>query len=210
MAKQKFYVVWQGAKTGIFNNWEDCQKSIHGFPGSQYKSFSSYEEASSAFKEKPIKTTQIKPQKSNKTQEKKPQSSSIIQNSLSVDAACSGNPGIMEYRGVYVKTGEEVFKIGPYQNGTNNIGEFLALVHGLALLKKMNSSIPIYSDSITAMSWVRQKKCKSKLQEDSRNTEIFEMIARAEKWLQTNTYETKILKWDTAHWGEIPADFGRK
>ncbi|MFW5850815.1 MAG: viroplasmin family protein [Bacteroidota bacterium] len=209
MAKQKFYVVWQGAKTGIFNNWGDCQKSIHGFPGAQYKSFTSYEEASRAFKEKPVQTTQTK----TKTSKKKPtlpQSSSIIQNSLSVDAACSGNPGIMEYRGVYVKTGEEVFKIGPYENGTNNIGEFLALVHGLALLKKMNSPIPIYSDSITAMSWVRQKKCKSKLQEDLRNTEIFELIARAEKWLQTNTYETKILKWDTANWGEIPADFGRK
>ncbi|MDA3881902.1 MAG: viroplasmin family protein [Bacteroidales bacterium] len=211
MAKQKFYVVWQGAKTGIFDNWDECKKAIHGIPGAQYKSFTSYDEASQAFTQKPVTAHRATPKKKSKQANiKNPQSSSILRNSLSVDAACSGNPGIMEYRGVYVKTGEEVFKIGPYQNGTNNIGEFLALVHGLALLKKMNNPIPIYSDSMTAMSWVRQKKCKSKLIEDSRNTEIFELIARAEKWLQTNTYTTQILKWDTAHWGEIPADFGRK
>lgn len=42
----------------------------------------------------------------------------------------------MEYRGVYVRTGQELFRIGPYPDGTNNVGEFLALVHALALLKK--------------------------------------------------------------------------
>ncbi|MGO3238753.1 MAG: RNase H family protein, partial [Psychroflexus halocasei] len=129
---------------------------------------------------------------------------------ISVDAASSGNPGKMEYRGVITKTKEELFKIGPFEQGTNNIGEFLALVHGLAFLKSKNSQLAIYSDSKIAMSWVRQKKCKTKLQKNAKNAKVFELIKRAENWLKTNTYSTTILKWNTKEWGEIPADFGRK
>ena len=130
--------------------------------------------------------------------------------SLSVDAACSGNPGLMEYQGVYTKTGEVIFHQGPFKDGTNNIGEFLALVHGLAFLKQKNSPIPIYTDSKTAMAWVRTKKTKSLLVRNENNAILFEMVARAEKWLVDNTFSTEILKWETEIWGEIPADFGRK
>lgn len=200
MKNKKYYVVWKGLKTGVFDSWDTCKAAIHGVQGALYKSFPTYEEAQNAFNTKP-------------TFSKKPNNThtqTIIVDSLSVDAACSGNPGIMEYRGVYVKTGEEVFKKGPYTQGTNNIGEFLALVHGLALLKKTKSTIPIYSDSMTAISWVKKKKCNTKLAQESSNNELFEIITRAENWLQQNTYSTQILKWDTKSWGEIPADFGRK
>ena len=134
----------------------------------------------------------------------------IIKNSLSVDAACSGNPGLLEYRGVYVQTGEQVFHQGPFEKGTNNIGEFLALVHGLALLKQKKFKIPIYSDSANAIKWVKEKKCKTKLERLPENESLFYMIERAEKWLRDNTYTTQIIKWKTDEWGEIPADFGRK
>ena len=130
--------------------------------------------------------------------------------SLSVDAACSGNPGIMEYRGVYSKTGEEIFHQGPFKYGTNNIGEFLALVHGLAFLKQKNSPLPIYTDSKTAIAWVRLKKAKTKLEKKESNAVLFELVARAEIWLQNNKFTTPIIKWETSVWGEIPADFGRK
>jgi ribonuclease HI len=136
--------------------------------------------------------------------------SNIIHRSLSVDAACSGNPGLMEYRGVYTDTREEIFRVGSFPNATNNIGEFLALVHGLALLKQQNSDLPIYSDSVTAMAWVRNKKCKTTLKAGKINQALFDLIERAEKWLRNNTYTNQIIKWDTQHWGEIPADFGRK
>jgi len=130
--------------------------------------------------------------------------------SMSVDAACSGNPGVMEYRGVYSKTGEEIFHQGPFKYGTNNIGEFLALVHGLALLKQKNSPLPIYTDSKTALAWVKLKKAKTKLEKNDSTDVLFDLIARAEIWLKNNKYTTVILKWETAVWGEIPADFGRK
>ena len=116
----------------------------------------------------------------------------------------------MEYRGVMVETGQEIFRIGPMAQGTNNIGEFLALVHGLAYFKKIGCSIPIYTDSHNAMLWVQQKKCKTKLERSTVNEPIFDLIARAEKWLRENTYATRIIKWQTSEWGEIPADFGRK
>jgi ribonuclease HI len=127
-----------------------------------------------------------------------------------VDAACSGNPGLMEYRGVYTKTGEEIFKVGPLEEGTNNIGEFLALVHGIAILKQKNLSIPVYSDSKTAMAWLKNKKTRTRLEKSEKNEKIFDLICRAENWLSTNEYSTQVLKWHTEAWGEIPADFGRK
>lgn len=130
--------------------------------------------------------------------------------SLSVDAACSGNPGSMEYRGVYMKTKEEVFHVGPFQNGTNNIGEFLAIVHGLMWIKQRNFSIPIYSDSKVAILWVHNKKCRTKLKLNDENKSIFNLIERSETWLEKNSYNTQIFKWDTQKWGEILADFKRK
>lgn len=129
---------------------------------------------------------------------------------IAVDAACSGNPGPMEYRGVHIRTGQVLFKIGPMEGGTNNIGEFLAIVHALALQAKQGTCLPIYSDSVNAQGWVRQGICKTKLEENATTAPIFELIRRAETWLRTHRISVPIIKWDTKAWGEIPADFGRK
>lgn len=127
-----------------------------------------------------------------------------------VDAACSGNPGPMEYRCVDLATGAEVFHFGPV-HGTNNIGEFLAIVHALALMERdgIKGKI-IYSDSRNAMLWVKKKQCKTKLARTPRTEQLYQIIARAEKWLRTHQINTPILKWETQKWGEVPADFGRK
>lgn len=130
-------------------------------------------------------------------------------NAIAVDAACSGNPGPMEYRGVDLQTGQQIFHYGPVL-GTNNIGEFLAIVHALALLQQQGSDKTIYSDSISGMAWVRNRKAKTTLPMTDENAKLWEVIFRAERWLQTHTYRNRIIKWDTDKWGEIPADFGRK
>jgi ribonuclease HI len=133
-----------------------------------------------------------------------------ILESFSVDASAIQNPGPTEYRCVNTQTKEEIFRIR-LSEATNNIGEFLAIVHALAHFKRSGKDAKIiYSDSLNAISWVQQKKCKTKYQRNENNTKVFEMIERAIIWLNTNSYETKILKWNTALWGEIPADFGRK
>ncbi len=207
MAQKKFYVVWQGVKPGIYTSWEECKKQVSGFENARYKSFPTREEAERAFLDNPWKHLNTK--KGIRSAVSLP-NTGIIKESLAVDAACSGNPGLLEYRGVYVAENKEVFHVGPLEEGTNNIGEFLAIVHALALLKKHQQNTPIYSDSVNAIKWVAKKKCNTKLEQSERNKPLFELIARAEMWLQNNSYQNPILKWETKQWGEIPADFGRK
>ncbi len=208
--KTKFYTVWKGKKPGVYDNWKDCKAAIAGFKAAEYKSFLSFAAAKKAFdgnyadyKGKSTKTASL-------SQEQLAKIGKPNYNSIAVDAASSGNPGIMEYRGVDTKTKKELFKQGPFEQGTNNIGEFLALVHGLAYLKKQNSNRILYTDSRTAISWIRKKSCNTKLKETAKNKVVFDLIRRAISWLQTNDYSTVIVKWETKAWGEIPADFGRK
>lgn len=212
MAQNKYYVVWKGLNPGIYDNWAECKMQVEGQDGAKYKSFETREAATDAFGKgytHYLKSASSSKAAANLTTAKswvgKP-----INESLAVDAACSGNPGDMEYRGVYTATGQELFHIGPLKKGTNNVGEFLALVHGLAWLKQKGSNLPVYSDSRNAIGWVKKKKCKTLLERIPVNEPIFDLIERAEKWLNTNTYTTTILKWETSEWGEIPADFGRK
>ena len=156
-----------------------------------------------------------KPSESSKPSIAKPSTANNVQSqisigSISVDAACSGNPGPMEYRGVWTDTPEEeIFKFGPIE-GTNNIGEFLALVEGLKFLKEYDLDICIYSDSLTAITWVKNKRANTTLKENDKTKQAFKLLREAEKWLEINKYTTKILKWDTKTLGEIKADFGRK
>lgn len=209
--KKKYYTVWKGHKTGVFESWDDCKAQIKDFQGAQYKSFTTFEAAKKALKGN-YKDYIGKAKKFNSelSEEQLKKIGQPNYNSIAVDAASSGNPGKMEYRGVDTKTKKQLFIQGPFEEGTNNIGEFLALVHGLAYLKQRNSNRIIYTDSRTALSWVRKKKCNTKLKHSEKNKDIFELVDRAEKWLKTNSYTTTIVKWETKAWGEIPADFGRK
>ncbi|MBT8221129.1 MAG: ribonuclease H family protein [Bacteroidia bacterium] len=207
--KKKYYVVWIGVKPGIYESWDECRAQITAFPGAKYKSFKTKQEAESAFRKSPADVIQRKTKSKSKAADLT--KANILWNSLSVDAACSGNPGIMEYRGVHTKTREEIFRKGPYYDATNNVGEFLALVHGLALLKKNDKpDTIIYTDSRTALSWIRNMKVKTTLKRNDKNDEVFVMIDKALKWLKNNPITNPIIKWDTKSWGEIPADFGRK
>ena len=207
--KQKYYVVWQGREPGIYLTWDECKAQVIGAEGSRYKSFPTMEEAEKAFKEgaPPI-------ERRNKNAELRPLNSGlsaeVIQDAYAVDAACSGNPGMMEYRGVDVKSGIQLFHFGPIM-ATNNIGEFLAIVHAIALQKQLGTTYPIYSDSRNALLWIKARKCRTKLALNDKTAKAHDLIARAEKWLNNNDFsEFKILKWHTERWGEIPADFGRK
>jgi ribonuclease HI len=210
--KKKFYVVWEGRTPGVYSSWDTCKKNIEGFAAAKYKSFTSKAEADTAFKSHYSNHISAFSKGAKKTLKiSHPPTHNPIRDSISVDAACSGNPGKMEYKGVDTTTKTELFIMGPYADGTNNIGEFLAIVHALAYLKKCE--LPnkiIYSDSQIAIGWVKKKKCGTKLAETSKNAILFELIDRAESWLQNNTYKNPIHKWETEIWGENPADFGRK
>ncbi len=222
--KQKYYVVWQGRKPGIYSDWDACKEQVVGVQGAQYKGFDSMAEAEAAIR-LPYSSVVRVESGERRVESGKPSALVIDENgmtavkpgtenppvldALAVDAACSGNPGVMEYQGIYIPTRTRVFHYRA-EKGTNNIGEFLAIVHGLSYLKKHRLNQIIYSDSVNAIGWVRQKQCKSKLVEDASTAELWDYIHRAENWLRTNSYTTEIRKWDTDNWGEIPADFGRK
>lgn len=208
--KKKFYVVWEGHKKGIFDSWEECKKSIKDYKGAKYKSFKNFATAKKAFSEsyedykgKKIFESELSPEALAKIGKPK-------LNAVAVDAACSGNPGIVEYQCVDVKTKKQLFHYGPLYDSTNNVGEFLGLVHAASFMKKNNDPRPIYTDSRIAMKWVKNKTHRSKLKKTEKNAKSFELMERAEKWLKENTITNEILKWETKAWGEIPADFGRK
>lgn len=211
MAGKKFYVVWEGRTPGVYDSWALAKIQVMQFPGAKYKAFESKQEADSYFskgykvyyQEHPIIPAE-KPTFVSSTDEKP------VLDSICVDAACNMVTRVMEYRGVDTRTGQVIFHQGPFNGGTNNMGEFLALVHGLALLKQQKRDIPIYTDSITAISWVRHKKHKSIVLPTQENAFLFELLIRAENWLKNNTFKNPIVKWNTKAWGEIPADFGRK
>ena len=207
MVKQKYYVVWKGRKTGIFTTWETCEKQVKGFVGAEYKAFGTKQEAEAALNGK-YEDHKGKPASSGKW---KAASIKPIIPSMCVDAACNGSPGKLEYRGVETKSGKEFFHAGPYPDGTNNVGEFLAIVHALTWLMKHKKQLPIYSDSENGIAWVYTGICKTNLKHTPKNAILFAMIRSAENWLAENELDDEaVLKWDTKEWGECPADFGRK
>ena len=211
MAKQpKYYVVWHGRETGVFDSWEDCKVQTDGFPSPIFKSFSSREAAEIAYSSDSSYYIG-KRSLANKLPEEKLKKIGIpIGESIAVDGAWNTITGLVEYQGVHLNTRETLFHVGPLEDGTNNIVEFLAIVHALALCKKWHWKVPIYSDSKIALGWIRDKKAKTNHEPSEKNKKLFEMLERAEKWLANNTYENPLLKWETKAWGENPADFGRK
>ena len=211
MAKTKFYVVWRGYKPGIYLSWEDCNLQIKGFKGAQYKSYSSKGEAIAALKGPYGDAVQKKVSTLFDIEQLKLQGKPLpVLNSIAVDAACQTNPGPLEYKGVHTETGALMFQQETIPFGTNNIGEFLAIAQALKLLYNEKKEIPIYTDSKTAMAWIKHKRIKTTLERTPQTEDLWQRIDEAITWLETHSYTTPILKWKTTLWGEIPADYGRK
>lgn len=224
--KKKYYVVWRGHNPGVYDDWNDAREQIDNFPNPIYKGFESSAEATEAFRKVVVPEEErnigaILSRVGTRTyggsvpmpKNGKPDYLTIPEidiNGWAVDASCLGNPGKMEYRGVELMTGREIFRVGPFLDATNNIGEFLAIVHALALMAQKGEWHTIYSDSVSGMAWVRNRKIKTTLLPTHKNEHLFDLISRALNWLNTHSYPTRILKWQTDLWGEIPADFGRK
>lgn len=222
MAKKKYYVVFQGRNPGVYDDWADALEQVENFPGASYKGYSNAAEAAEALRKSLgmtdssdlVNLLASDPHRENKTGakcgaacERHPE---IDADAWAVDASCLGNPGKMEYQGVEVATGKVLFRIGPFDDATNNIGEFLAIVHAMALMAREGKYHNIYSDSVSGMAWVRTRKVKTQLKSTPRNAKVFELLARAVTWLNTHSFPAKVMKWQTERWGEIPADFGRK
>lgn len=121
------------------------------------------------------------------------------------DAAHSMKNGITEYRAHILETGEQILykNLG---NQTVNIGEFLAIVDCIKYIIENGYQYPvIYSDSLTAITWVKNKRTGSKKKNsDLQKAEVFLKV------MTENINGIKILHWDNKNWGEIISDFGNK
>ncbi|MBD5233325.1 MAG: ribonuclease H [Bacteroidales bacterium] len=226
--KNKYYVVWVGNAPGVYDSWAECQLQINGFPGARYKSYPDRDEAVAAFRGRPEEHLGIirsilahTPASGPVKVPELPDGTrdytaipGVRLDAIAVDGACAGNPGRMEYRAVRVIDGAEVFHIGGNSPiiGTNNIAEYLAMIHLAALLAKAGDyTTPIYTDSKNTLSWLRKGRSNTSLAETPATAQALALLRRADAWLAANgPIKNPILKWPTELWGEIPADFGRK
>lgn len=216
MPKARYYVVFEGREPGIYDNWPSCKAQVEGYPGGEQRGFASLAEAERAWTEAggdPIPLdlpAELFDESPTVVSPRAWGDDGPVTASIAVDAACSGNPGAMEYRGVEIDTGEQLFLVGP-MFGTNNLGEFLAIVHGLAWLSAQGRHAAIYSDSTTALNWVRRGQVRTTLARTAKSEQVWGLVERAHQWLRYQAPASMDLrKWPTKRWGEIPADFGRK
>lgn len=213
---KKYYVVWEGREPGVYDDWDDAFEQIDGYPGARYKAFPSYDSAVAAFRgpvseQSAFLTRLASHVAAGGSVRDYTTIPGIRLDAIAVDGACSRNPGPMEYRCVRVVDGVEIFHKGPFAGGTNNIGEYLALIHAAAMLaQRGDTTTPIYTDSRTALAWVRNRRANTRVVATSENAPLLQIVARADAWIQSHDIPNPILKWDTDNWGEIPADFGRK
>lgn len=194
-----FFVVWNGRAPGLYASWDACREQVEDFDGARYKQYDSPELAARGWERGP----------SDDPASASTRPSTFPKGALAVDAACAGNPGPTEYRGVDLATGEEVFSLGPF-HGTNNVGEFLAIVHGLGVQHDKGRRAPVYSDSRVGIDWVRSLRTGLSLPRSAATSTAWLLADRALKWLRSHPEHAQVIKWPTAQWGEIPADFGRK
>jgi ribonuclease HI len=206
VSKERYYVVWKGRRRGVYESWSECEDQVKGYVGAEYKAFHSLHEAKAAFagayEEYRGRSASMGRWAAARIKPRLP--------SVCVDAACSGSPGRLEFRGVMTESMQQMFREGPFEDGTNNVGEFLAVAQADRWLRSRGFDWPIYSDSETAIGWIRAGKCNTRLAHTPRNAQLFRMIAEAEAELRRGGRSLKVLKWETGTWGEIPADFGRK
>ncbi|MDE6271351.1 MAG: ribonuclease H family protein [Muribaculaceae bacterium] len=210
---RKYYVVWEGRAPGVYDSWEEAEDQVKGYPGARYRAFTDKDTAVEMFRRGPGSDMDMIRAIAGHAREAVNYEAfpEIRLDAIAVDGACSKNPGPMEYRGVWVATGEEVFRVGPLAGGTNNIGEYLAIIHAAALLRQKGlTGVPIYSDSRTAQAWIRAGRARTTVQRTAENGKLMDILERGNAWLAANRIANPILKWDTERWGEIPADFGRK
>jgi ribonuclease HI len=205
----KFYVVFRGRKAGVYATWEECRSQIEGVPGHSCKAYKSRCDAEDALRAGSARAFEA----TRKERAAQVWRSKIPGACIAVDAACAGVPGPTEYRGVLLPECSEIFHSQLYARGTNNVGEFLAIVEGMRWLAERSfTSLPLYSDSQVGLGWVRAGKCNTHMASASPDLKM--AIEAADSWLRASPEAPKLVpmlrKWPTSEFGEIPADFGRK
>ena len=119
---KRFYVVFNGRQPGVYDNIDDALDQVDDYPGASFKSFATAQEASEAFRRSSARQDStdlgaLLKQASDETNPIERRTDyfafpEIDLNGWAVDASCLGNPGVMEYRGVELMSGREIFRVG--------------------------------------------------------------------------------------------------
>ncbi|WDE04296.1 viroplasmin family protein [Thalassomonas viridans] len=161
---KKFYVVWKGAKTGIFTSWPETKALIDGRSDAQYMGFPSLAEAEAAFAQSYTKALMQRSLAKGKTsgggnkasgpgyqgQSQKPGKSAQVQ--IYCDGACSPNPGKSGTGlAIYESSVLTELRYGLYQPmGTNNTAELGGILESMLLAQTyigQGKTVEILSDS---------------------------------------------------------------
>lgn len=193
--KNKYYVVWRGRETGIFDSWEACRASIDGFQGAQYKGYPTWEEAHEGHINGYWNETIIRKIDAADTE--------VIKRSFITDVQCDAE-GTMTYSILDNETLTYIYQSPKYLDANNNVGQFIAIVHALAHLARTSDTRPIYTTSDTAIAWTKKRECNTRLCRTLNNTNLFDLLIRANSWIANNSFANQILKWNTASWGNPP------
>lgn len=132
-------------------------------------------------------------------------SSSIKYPYLCSDGFCLGNPGpggarVLAVDGPGCKP--RLIMQVQFFEATNNLMEFV----GAAAMSAIPGYSAYYTDSTTAIAWVRNKQVNTtfNIQSDIKLMTLINNLLRSLPAISV------LEKWDTKNWGEIPADFGNK
>jgi len=119
--------------------------------------------------------------------------------------------GVVEWQAVDLVSGQTIHASRPYEYGNINLAEFIAIVDALSLLHANgNTSTPVYSDSLTAIAWVKNRKMKTRHPRTGNAYRIMGLADASMDWLLDTKPMNPVRFWDNVLWGENPADYGRK
>lgn len=151
MGKKKYYVVKEGAKLGIFDNWPECQAAVKGYKGAVFKGFETLAEA--------LEWQDSRGGTSNNFNTSDEQAESL---NVDFDVYTDGSylNGKYSYGYIFIKDGQVVFE----SNGVgedleaakmrNVAGEIAAVQYAVEKAKTLDARIRIYHDYSGIALWV--------------------------------------------------------
>jgi ribonuclease HI len=167
----KYYVVLEGRETGIFTDWDSCNKQVYKYPGAKFKSFKTREEAEFAFNNEladssKTNTTEFKPENKPPKHSLETLANEQVQDvevdiKVFTDGACDPNPG-QAGSGIAIYREDQISELryGLYNPcGTNNTAELNALHQALIISKSeldSGASVAVFCDSKYAIQCVTQ------------------------------------------------------
>lgn len=113
----------------------------------------------------------------------------------------------MAYKGFNESTNKWIFKVKYKGYCTQNVADFMAIVHALHYCKINNIDLPIYNDNLVAIKWVKDKKVNSLLIKTKENHELFQSFENALVILKQNDFLNPILFWKKKELGNIKNPF---